>query len=139
VAVIRQTLEASADAVADPMTTLPGPWPALPGRNVGDIADHLPTGASAVKSRPSRSGISYGTSPATVRLCRHGRGWQGSRPSSRINARTSSSPQATPEPARSACTRRYPWVPSEASNDRPSCFSSSRRRGVAESGRSRHS
>ncbi len=53
----------------------------------------------------------------SVRLNRHGLGWQGTRPSSRITERTSSGPAGTPQAARSAWTRRYPYVPSESSND----------------------
>ena len=33
----------------------------------------------------------------SVRLSRHGRGWQGSRPSSRMSDRTSSGPAGTPQ------------------------------------------
>ena len=53
----------------------------------------------------------------SVRLTRQGRGWQGSRPSSRISDRTSSGPAGTPQATRSAWTRRYPYVSSESPND----------------------
>ena len=65
----------------------------------------LTPGASAVKSRRTRSGI-VAASPARVVVGRHGRGWQGRRSSSRITARTSSGPAGTPCRASSACTRR---------------------------------
>ena len=47
----------------------------------------------------------------------HGRGWQGSRPSSRISDRTSSGPAGMPQATRSVWTRRYPYVSSESSNE----------------------
>ena len=76
----------------------------------------------------------------SVRLTRHGRGWQGSRPSSRISDRTSSGPAGTPQATRSAWTRRYPYVSSESSND---FFTYSARIprlfAVADSGAFRHS
>src|SRR3954471_8339128 len=53
----------------------------------------LVPGASAWKSRASRSGIMPG-SPATVVVGRNGRGWQGIRPSSRMIERTSSGGEA---------------------------------------------
>jgi hypothetical protein len=65
-------------------------------------------GAPAVKSRATRSGMWCSWPSPSVRLTRQGRGWQGSRPSSRISDRTSSGPAGTPHATRSACTRRYP-------------------------------
>ena len=53
----------------------------------------------------------------SVRLNRHGRGWQGSRPSSRMTDRTSSGPAGTPQAARSAWTGRYPYVSPESPKD----------------------
>src|SRR5689334_6521259 len=91
--------------------------PALPCRNVGDVAHHFPAGAPAVKSRFSRSGMSCSWPSPSVRLNRHGFGWQAPRPSSRMTERTSCGPAGTPQATRSAWTRRYPYVPSESSND----------------------
>ena len=74
-------------------------------------------GASAVKSRFTRSGMLCSWPSPSVRLNRHGRGWQGSKPSSRMTDRTISGPAGTPQAARSAWTRRYPYVSSESSKD----------------------
>jgi pimeloyl-ACP methyl ester carboxylesterase len=57
-------------------------------------------GAPAVKSRCTRSGMACSWPSPSVRLNRHGRGWQDSRPSSRITERTSSGPAGTPQAAR---------------------------------------
>src|SRR6516164_8588552 len=53
-------------------------------------------GAAAEKSRFTRSGIGP-ASPCRVVDGRHGRGWQATRPSSRISLRTSSGPAGTPQ------------------------------------------
>jgi hypothetical protein len=65
----------------------------------------LVPGADAVKSRRTRSGTSP-ASPAIVVVGRHGLGWHGTRPSSRISARTSSGPAAISLRANTACTLR---------------------------------
>ena len=76
----------------------------------------------------------------SVRLTRHGRGWHGSRPSSRISDRTSSGPAGTPQATRSAWTRRYPYVSPESSNDFFTYSASIPRLfAVADSGAFRHS
>ena len=64
-------------------------------------------GTSELKSRFTRSGIGPAC-PWTVVAARQGRGWQGTRPSSRISLRTSSGPAAMPERASCAAIRRYP-------------------------------
>ena len=62
------------------------------------------------------------------------------RPSSRITDRTSSGPAGTPQATRSVCTRRYPYVPSDSSNDLFTIRASSPRLfAVADSGAFRHS
>ena len=97
-------------------------------------------GASAAKSRATRSGMSCSWPSPSVRLTRQGRGWQGSRLSSRMTERTSSGPAGTPQATRSAWTRRYPYVSSESSND--FCTYSARIPrlfAVADSGAFRHS
>ena len=63
-------------------------------------------GHSAVKSRATRSGMWWARPSCSVRLARHGRGWQGHRPSSRMMPRTSSGPQGTPQRASWAWMRR---------------------------------
>ena len=65
----------------------------------------LVPGASAVKSRATRSGTDA-ASPAIVVVGRNGLDWHGYRPSSRITARTSSGLHTTCPRASSACTRR---------------------------------
>ena len=91
--------------------------PALPCRNVGDVADHF-------LARSHGGEISFHVVRDVVLLAvalgqadPPGRGWQGSRPRSRMMDRTSSGPAGTPQAARSAWTRRYPYVPSDSSND----------------------
>src|SRR6266545_5930410 len=68
--------------------------PSFPGRDVSDITNHF-------LARGSRAEI-------TVHQVgdRHGGGWQATRPSSRIRARTSSSPAATPQRASCEAIRR---------------------------------
>src|SRR5260370_2313957 len=71
-------------------------------------------GISAEKSRFTRSGI--GPAGHCCVVDRFGRGWQDTRPSSRISPRTSSSPATKPRRASSVATLRYPYVESESSN-----------------------
>jgi hypothetical protein len=100
----------------------------------------LTPGFSAVKSRAARSGISPAAGSASVRLNRHGRGWHGTSPSSRMRPRTSSTEQCSPRRASSAWTRRWPYVSSESSKTSTmSCMSRSRRCAVADPRRHRHS
>jgi hypothetical protein len=68
-------------------------------------------------------------SPRMV-VVRHGRGWQATSPSARINFRTSSGPTCSPPRSSAACSRRYPEVPSEASNKALILILSSSRRWV---------
>src|SRR5690348_5756251 len=75
----------------------------------------FPPGSAAVKSRFTRSGIGP-AAPCSVSERRHGRGWQGTRPSSRISRRTSSGLHSSPPRASAAWTRRYPYSPLFASN-----------------------
>jgi hypothetical protein len=63
-------------------------------------------------------------------VVRHGRGWQATRPSARINFHTSSGPTCSPPRSSAACSRRYPEVPSEASNKALILILSSSRRWV---------
>ena len=72
-------------------------------------------GTWAEKSRLTRSGIGPAC-PCFVVHGRHGRGWQATRPSSRISLRTSSGPATVPCRASCAAMRRYPYVESESSN-----------------------
>src|SRR6266487_3689714 len=79
--------------------------PSLPGEYVGVMSPTIfSPGFSAVKSRPTRSGI--GPAAAWTVSDRRRRTWQGTRPSSRMSARTSSSPHCTPHRSSWACTRR---------------------------------
>src|SRR5690348_12181771 len=89
--------------------------PPLPRRDVRDVADHFPAGSDAVKSRFTRSGIGP-AAPCSVSERRHGRGWHGTRPSSRISRRTSSALARSPPRTSSAWTRRYPYSLLFASN-----------------------
>src|SRR5829696_10489013 len=82
--------------------------PALPGVNVGDVADQLGPGRAGGKV-PAHQILDPGWSwsPRTV-VVRYGRGWHGYRSSSRISRRTSSGPTCSPPRTSSAWIRRYP-------------------------------
>jgi hypothetical protein len=95
----------------------------------------LSTGFPAVKSRFTRSGIGP-AAPCRVSDRRHGLGWHGTRPSSRMRRRTSSGLHSSPALASSAWTRRYPYSLLFASNNAfIFTFSSSRLLAVADFGR----
>ena len=79
--------------------------PALPGRDVGDVADELGAGPVGGEVRSTRSGIGAGLASAIV-VVLYGRGWQATSPSSRISRRTSSSPTCSPPRSSSAWIRR---------------------------------
>ena len=99
----------------------------------------LHPGATAVKSRRTRSGSSI-ASPAMVVTGRNGRGWHATRPSSRITDRIVSSSKWWPQRANWAWIRLYPEVPSEWSNaNLTSAASSARRTAVADGARPHHS
>jgi len=88
-----------------------------------------------VKSRFTRSGIGP-AAPCSVSERRHGRGWHGTRPSSRISRRTSSALARSPPRTSSAWTRRYPYSLLFASNSAFTfIFSSSLLFAVADCGR----
>ena len=96
-------------------------------------------GFPAEKSRLTRFGIGP-AAPCSVSECRHGFGWQGSRPSSRMSWRTSSGHACSPPRAKAACMRRYPYSSLFASNSALILiFSSSRLFPAALCGRDLHS
>ena len=106
---------------SDPVRHLLGPHLASTSPPNGGKSDWH---AHAVKSRPTTSAAEL-CSPRMV-VVRHGRGWQATSPSARISFRTSSGPTCSPP----ACSRRYPEVPSEASNKALILILSSSRRWV---------
>lgn len=83
---------------------------ALPGVDVGDVADELLPKRSAVKSRRTRSGIFAAASASASVVVRNGRGWHGTRLLARMIRRTSSGEHSVPSAARSArpCAPRWP-------------------------------
>jgi hypothetical protein len=110
---------------SDPVRHLLGPHLASTSPPNGGKSDWH---AYAVKSRPTTSAAEL-CSPRMV-VVRHGRGWQATSPSARINFRTSSGPTCSPPRSSAACSRRYPEVPSEASNKALILILSSSRRWV---------
>jgi hypothetical protein len=110
---------------SDPVRHLLGPHLASTSPPNGGKSDWH---AHAVKSRPTTSAAEL-CSPRMV-VVRHGRGWQATSPSARINFRTSSGPTCSPPGSSAACSRRYPEVPSEASNKALILILSSSRRWV---------
>ncbi len=91
--------------------------PALPRRNVGNIADHFLAGRVSSEIPVHQIGdvvllaVALGEAdPPRPRLA-------GLQAQLTFSDRTSSGPAGTPQATRSACTRRYTYVSSESPND----------------------